>query len=173
MEHMAFLVSSWALLGSGSKDAEPATGWHRHAASGTCMPTGSRSWQSGKAQTYGPDDESVTLMHEPLQILVTLYTYPATKPLQPEFEGVVSTMASKTCTEGPVMSSKIGEAHVGACPHRIDNGVVLLEQVVLLQRGKWFHKARITFAGPATAAAYTPAMSVVSQAFAACPAGAT
>jgi hypothetical protein len=170
LEAMVGLAGRWTMLGI-SKDAqEPPSAWYRHAASDTCMPKGSKSWQVTDQRTYGRDDESVSLWNESVRTQVTLYTYPAQQPLEKEFEGVMSDM-SRTCTEGPLMTTKLGETHVGGCVRRLDEGL-LLEQAVLMRRGTWLHKARITFAAAGTSAAYTPAMSLVSQAFAACRKGA-
>lgn len=170
VEAMAVLASRWALLGTKADAKEQPTGWHRHAGSGTCMPKGSASWELAKEHTYGPDDESVTMWNEKLKSQLTLYTYPAAQALDAEFDAVLGEM-SRSCTEGPVLSAKTGDTHVGGCARRLEGDVLLLEQVVLFQRGKWLHKARITFAAAQADAAYSPTMSVVSQSFEACPAG--
>ena len=168
MEAMAALSSRWMMLGISDGAKEAPVGWHRHAASGTCMPKGSASWELAAEQTYGPDDESVTVVSEPLRTKVTLYTYPATRAIDAEFDDVMQAMG-QSCTEGPMLSTVQGNAHFGGCVRRLDDGVLLLEQVVLFQRGPWLHKARITFAATQMTNAYDGAMSVVSQAFATCP----
>lgn len=171
MQAMAKLAGNWALLGISNDAREAPSAWHRHAGSNTCMPKGSQSWKLADQRQYAANDESVSLSNESLGIHVTLYTYPARGALDAEFESVMSDM-SRTCTEGPMMTTKTGGAHVGGCVQRLPSGLLLLEQAVLFERGKWLHKARITFAAEATHAAYTPAMSVVSSAFGPCPTGA-
>jgi hypothetical protein len=166
MAAMVALAGHWVIPEGG--DAEPAQSWHRHAASGTCMPKGSASWQLSHEQVYGPGDESVSLWNEQLQTLITLYTYPAQGDLEGAFGGVMNEMGSRTCTEGPMMSTDQDGTHIGGCVRRKD-GFLLLEQAMLFQRGEWLHKARITIPEPALDAAYSPAMSVVRQSFAACP----
>ena len=146
---------------------EPPSGWHRHAASSTCLPKGSASWKLNDERVYGPDDESVSLLNEDIGTLVTLYTYPARDAFDVEFQEVVAEI-SHTCTENPVMTSEQGGTHFVACVRRMD-GVLLVEQALMFQRDKWLHKARITFPDVASQQAYTPVMSVVSQAFAPCP----
>jgi hypothetical protein len=172
MAAMAALSSRWMLLGTNSSVKEAPRAWHRHAASGTCMPKDSASWELGKEQVYGPDDESVTLWNDKLKTEVTLYTYPATQPLDAEFGEVMRAMGG-TCSEGPMMSTTQGDVHFGGCVRRLDGDVLLLEQVVLFQRGKWLHKARITLLARALGDAYDAAMGVVSQAFAPCSSAAS
>lgn len=164
---MAALLGYWSLLGISDAAKETPKSWHRHAASGTCMPEGSKSWRVTNTRVYGPDDESVSLWNDQLKILVTLFTYPARHPVGPEFDDVMRQM-SGTCTEGPVMTTNVGDVHVGGCVRRLKNNALLLEQAVLFQHDKWFHEARITFAAAGARDAYTPAMSLFSESFAPC-----
>jgi hypothetical protein len=171
MEAMAIQAGFWSLLGISDGAKEQPNGWHRHEGSGTCMPKGSKSWELAQERTYARDDESVSVWNDALKTNLTLYTYPATRVLAAEFESVMGDM-SQTCTDGPVMTTTIGDARVGGCVTRLESGVLLIEQAVLFQRGKWLHKARITSPAAAAEAAYSPSMSVVSQAFVACAADA-
>ena len=96
-----------------------------------------------------------------------MYTYPATRALDAEFDDVLASMA-QTCTEGPMVSAVQGDTHFGACVRRLEGDLLLIEQAVLFQRAKWLHKARITFAAPALGDSQDAAMSLLSQAFAPC-----
>ncbi len=168
MKAMAALTGRWMMLGITDGAKEVPTRWHRHAASGTCMPKESASWELAGEQTYAPADESVSLFNEQLKTKVTLYTYPATRALDAEFDEAMQAMG-QSCTEGPMMSTAQGDTHFGGCVRRLEDGFLLLEQVVLFQRGEWLHKARITFAAVQMGEAYDAAMGMVSQAFASCP----
>jgi hypothetical protein len=68
-----------------------------------------------------------------------------------------------------MMSTVVKEAHFVGCVHRLDEGILLLEQAVLVQRDKWLYKTRITFPEPVLDAAYQPAMSFARLGFSPCP----
>jgi hypothetical protein len=164
---MAKLAGHWVLQGTAESPAEKPKEWHRHAGSGTCMPKGSAGWELAKENVYGPDDESVSLFNDGLKTLVTLYTYPARQDIDAEFEAVQHDIAG-TCTEGPMMTTVVNDAHFVGCVHRLESGVLLLEQAVLVQRDKWLYKTRVTFPEPALDAAYQPAMSLSGLSFKPC-----
>ena len=165
---MAKLAGHWVLEAAGDSPATKPNDWHRHNGSGTCMPKGSAGWELTKEHTYGPDDESVSHFNDELKTLVTLYTYPAQQELDAEFEAVQRDL-SGTCTEGPMMSTVVKEAHFVGCVNRLEDGLLLLEQAVLVQRDKWLYKTRITFPEPVLDAAYQPAMSFARLGFSPCP----
>lgn len=162
----ATLVGLWAITAPEASDEQP-TGWHRHAASGTCMPTGSKNWQLRVEKVFGPDDEGVSLWNEQLKTLVSLFTYPAQAELDPEMEQVVKEM-SGTCTEGPLISTTSGQTRLAACIKRLEDDFLLVEQVSLVKRDKWLYKARVTFPTPVLMQAYAPTMSFAGLAFPAC-----
>jgi hypothetical protein len=132
------------------------------------MPKESASWRPGKERVYGPDDESVTLFNDRLRTEVTLYTYPAHNDADREFRDVMQAM-SRTCTEGLMMSTTQGDVRIGGCVQRLPGDALVLEQALVFQRGKWVHKARISFLAAVMGDAYDAAMAVVSTAFAPCP----
>jgi hypothetical protein len=160
------LMGLWALTPPASSDEAP-TGWHRHTASGTCMPTGSKSWQLRVERVFGPDDEGVSLWNDQLKTLVSLFTYPAQAEVDPEMEQVVKEMGS-TCTEGPLISTTSGETRFAACVKRMEDDFLLIEQVSLVKRDKWLHKVRVTFPSPILTQAYAPTMAFTGLAFQAC-----
>ena len=166
VQALGALATFWALGLQGSSKNAP-TSWHVHAASGTCMPKESGGFRVANERVYGPGDESVTLWDEKQKTEVTMYTYPATRALDAEFDDVLASMA-QTCTEGPMVSAVQGDTHFGACVRRLEGDLLLIEQAVLFQRAKWLHKARITFAAPALGDSQDAAMSLLSQAFAPC-----
>jgi hypothetical protein len=170
MAALAALSGRWMLVGVQGGPKEAPRAWHVHARSGTCMPKDSASWRLGKEYVYGPDDESVTLFNDRLRTEVTLYTYPAHNDVDREFREVMQVM-SRTCTEGPVMSTTQGDLRLGACVQRFPGDALVLEQALVFQRGKWVHKARISFLAAVMGDAYTAAMAVVSTAFAPCTGG--
>jgi hypothetical protein len=98
---------------------------------------------------------------------VTLYTYPAHNDADQEFREVMAAM-SRTCSEGPMMSTTQGEVRIGGCVQRLP-GALVLEQALVFQRGKWVHKARISFIAAVMDDAYNAAMALVSTAFTPCP----
>ena len=132
------------------------------------MPKDSASWRLGKEHVYAPDDESVTLFNDRLSTEVTLYTYPARNDTDREFRDVMQAM-SLTCREGPMMSTTQGDVRIGGCVQRLPGDALVLEQALVFQRGKWVHKARISFLAAVMGDAYNAAMAVVSTAFAPCP----
>jgi hypothetical protein len=166
MKAMAQAAGFW-MLGVADDGGAPTRQWHRHAASGTCLPKDAPGWELVNEKTYGPGDESVSLWNEKLGAKVTLFTYPAQAALEPAFDSVLEQMA-KTCTEGPVMSTKMSPGKIGGCIQRLKEGPLLLEQALLFKNGPWLHKARITY--PAGSDAYSAVMSVVARAFKPCAA---
>jgi hypothetical protein len=169
MAAMVALSGRWMLAGAQGGPKEAPRAWHVHGGSGTCMPKDSASWRPGKELVYAPDDESVTLFNDRLLTEVTLYTYPARNDIDQEFRDVMQVMSRKTCTEAPMMSTTQGDVRIGGCVRRLRGDALLLEQALVFQRGKWVHKARITFVAGMMADAYTAAMALVSTAFAPCP----
>jgi hypothetical protein len=166
MRATAKLMGLWA-IGPTDASSEKPSGWHRHAASGTCMPTGSQSWKLRIERVFGPNDEGVSLWNEELKTLVSLFTYPAQQDIDNEMKLVERDMAG-TCTEGPMLGSVAGERHFASCVKRLDNDVLLVEQVVLTKRDQWLYKVRITFPEPLLMQAYGPTMAFSEQAFAPC-----
>ncbi|HEX2875273.1 MAG TPA: hypothetical protein VHP33_28675 [Polyangiaceae bacterium] len=166
MKASATLVGLWAITPPEASD-EPPTGWHRHAATGTCMPTGSKNWQLRVEKVFGPDDEGVSLWNDQLKTLVSLFTYPAQAEVDAEMEQVVKEMTG-TCTEGPLISTTSGETRYAACLKRMEDDFLLVEQVSLVKRDKWLYKVRATFPSPVLMQVYAPTMAFVGQAFQAC-----
>jgi hypothetical protein len=166
---LAPLVGYWAMLGTTSgAPAMDVTGWQPHAASGTCFPTGLGSFSLVNRRTYAPDDESVSLLNRDLGTLITLYTYPARGTAQQDFEQSFGEMGG-TCGPGQAISTVAGGEYLGACTHTMPPGVAVIEQVWLVHRGRWSHKARFTFVAQALGQAWGPAMTVLRTAFAPCP----
>lgn len=166
MKASATLVGLWAITPPEASDEAP-TGWHRHAATGTCMPTGSKNWQLRVEKVFGPDDEGVSLWNDQLQTLVSLFTYPAQAEVDPEMEQVVKEMTG-TCTEGPIISTTNGETRFAACIKRIEDDFLLVEQVSLVKKDKWLYKVRVTFPAPVLMQVYAPTMAFAGLAFQAC-----
>lgn len=166
MEAVAQVVALWVSGATG--DTEEPTGWRRHAASDTCSPTGSAHWVLQGEKTYGPDDESVTLFNEELATLMTLYTYPARGDIDAEFESVKRDIAG-TCTEGPMMSTTLGETRYAACVQRLEDGLLLLEQAHLTQNDRWLNKVRITFPAAAAVKVHGSVVAFAGKSFKACP----
>ena len=166
MKATAVLMGLWAITPPMTSEEEP-TGWHRHAASGTCMPTGSKNWQLRVEKVFGPDDEGVSLWNDQLKTLVSLFTYPAQADVDAEMKQVVKDM-SGTCTEGPLISTTTGETRFAACIKRLEDDFLLVEQVSLVKQDKWLYKVRVTFPSPILRQAYSPTMSFAGLAFQAC-----
>lgn len=160
------LMGLWALEPR-DEDVERPTSWHRHDASGTCMPTGSQSWKLRVERVFGPNDEGVSIWNEELKTLVSLFTYPARQDIESEMKLVTSDMA-RTCSEGPMLGTVTGDRHFAACVKRLENDVLLVEQVTLIKRAQWLYKVRITFPEPFLMRSYGPTMAFSDQAFAAC-----
>jgi hypothetical protein len=70
-----------------------------------------------------------------------------------------------------MMSMTQGDVRIGGCIQRLPGDALVLEQALVFQRGKWVHKARISFLAAVMGEAYGAAMAVVSTAFAPCPGG--
>jgi hypothetical protein len=166
MKATAELVGLWAIVPPETSDEQP-TGWHRHAATGTCMPTGSKNWQLRVEKAFGPDDEGVSLWNDQLKTLVSMFTYPAQAEVDPEMEQVVKEMTG-TCTEGPLISTTSGETRLAACIKRMEDDFLLVEQVSLVKQGKWLYKVRVTFPGPILMKVYAPTMAFAGLAFQPC-----
>jgi hypothetical protein len=162
----AKLMGLWALMPAEPSSEKPS-GWHRHAASGTCMPTGSQSWQLRHERVFGPDDEGVSLWNEKFKTLVSLFTYPAGGDVDSEMKLVEREMAG-SCSEGPMLSTVSGERHFAGCVKRLAEDFLLVEQVMLIKREQWLYKVRITFPEPLLLQVYGPTMAFSAQAFATC-----
>jgi len=166
MRATAKLMGLWALVPAEASSDKP-TAWHRHAATGTCMPTGSPSWQLRLERVFAPNDEGVSLWNEDFKTLVSLFTYPAQQDIESEMKLVERDMAG-TCTESPLVSTVVGERHFAACVKRLENDFLLVEQVVLTKREQWLYKVRITFPEPLLMQVYGPTMAFSDQAFMPC-----
>jgi hypothetical protein len=167
MRASAKLMGLWAIFPAEASREKP-TGWHRHAASGTCMPNGSQSWQLRLEKVFGPNDEGVSLWNDEFKTLVSLFTYPAEQDIESEMKLVERDMAG-TCTDGPMLGTVVEGRHFAACVKRLDNDVLLVEQVMLTKRDQWLYKVRITFPEALLMQVYGPTMAFSDQAFAACP----
>jgi hypothetical protein len=132
------------------------------------MPKETASWRPGKERVYAPDDESVTLFNDRLRTEVTLNTYPGQNDVDSEFREVMQAM-SRTCTEGPMMTTTQRDVRIGGCVHRFPGDMLVLEQALLFRRGKWSHKARISFPAAVMGDAYGAAMALIGMAFKPCP----
>jgi hypothetical protein len=163
---LAKLTGLWLIMPP-ETTAEKPTAWHRHAATGTCMPTASPSWQLRLEKVFGPNDEGVSLWNEDFKTLVSLFTYPAEQDVESEMKLVVRDMAG-TCTETPLVSTVVGERHLAGCVKRLDNDFLLVEEVVLIKREQWLYKVRVTFPEPLLMQVYGPTMAFSDQAFGAC-----
>lgn len=166
MRALAKLMGLWAIMPSEASTEKP-TGWHRHAATGTCMPTGSPSWQLRLEKVFAPNDEGVSLWNGDFKTLVSLFTYPAQQDVENEMKLVVRDMAG-TCTESPLIGTVSGERHLAACVKRLDNDFLLVEEVMLIKREQWLYKVRITFPEPLLMQVYGPTIAFSDQAFASC-----
>ena len=82
-------------------------------------------------------------------------------------EQVVKEM-SGTCTEGPLISTTSGETRLAACIKRMEDDLLLVEQVSLVKRDKWLYKVRVTFPAPVLMRVYAPTMAFTGLAFQAC-----
>jgi hypothetical protein len=164
---VAVLASFWMLMpAADDPHAPPLTRVRRHDASGTCLPLDHGTFAERGVRDYGPNDMSVSLLDASARTLVTLYTYPATKSVGDEFQGVLGAM----CRGAPAISTHLrddrfpDEGIIGACAS--PNG---LEQALLFRRDAWFYEARFTYGMPPSGDRYSASMSVERAAFRPCP----
>ena len=171
--NMGVLVGYWTLLGlKGSSSPAIVKDFYKHDSSKTCMPTQVGSFIFKYHKKYGPTDESVTLWSDKLQTQITLYTFPATKSSEEEFETSFTDMHRNCSGKGLITSIEDARfeqpVQIGGCIHHLRQDVTLFEQVVLFRRGGWFHKARISTLDEFLGMAYSPTMDVIQQAFNPC-----
>lgn len=171
LEAAAVYATFWVFYGTGK--ADPSLGaplaWHRHTATGTCMPDGLGDFAFKNEIVTSPDDVGVSMLSRPDATVLSFFTYPAKRSLDDEIKSVTHAM----CTGAAALSMRMTDPRfrdpgfVAACSHDMRLGHAV-DQALVFQRGPWFFEARFTFLGGGSASAYLHAMAVAQTAFRPC-----